>query len=389
MERGRSWRRVWAVILALCLWLAAGEPALALEDSPPESAYISGVPAHAQTYTLSCEARSAADWAAFWGVSIDESQFLASLPRSDDPDAGFVGYPNDPWGYVPPSSYGVHAGPVAALLREYGVRARAQHGLKWRLLKEEIAAGRPVIVWIIGQMWAGTPVAYSASDGNTTRVARFEHTMILIGYDASVVHVVDAYSGWTQTYPLEAFLSSWGVLGNMAILGRGKPPSRHVAAGGKTYVVQRGEYLIQLAERFNVSWQELAELNNISYPYTLYAGQELKLPGQELKLPGQVAPTPTPKRPKKTPKPPEDKESSPYIVLLPFAPHLGASKIPGKPARTPVPGEGGPKTYTVQRGDFLVALAERFGMDWRLLADLNGISYPYVIYPGQVLKLDQ
>jgi lipoprotein NlpD len=45
------------------------------------------------------------------------------------------------------------------------------------------------------------------------------------------------------------------------------------------------------------------------------------------------------------------------------------------------------ETYLVQRGEYLVMIANRFGMDWRTLATLNGIGYPYVIYAGQVLHL--
>lgn len=43
--------------------------------------------------------------------------------------------------------------------------------------------------------------------------------------------------------------------------------------------------------------------------------------------------------------------------------------------------------YTVRRGDTLYAIAFRAGKDVRELARLNAISSPYVIYPGQQLKL--
>lgn len=43
--------------------------------------------------------------------------------------------------------------------------------------------------------------------------------------------------------------------------------------------------------------------------------------------------------------------------------------------------------YRVRRGDNLNAIAFKFGMDWREIARLNGISAPYVIYPDQVLQL--
>jgi LysM repeat protein len=41
----------------------------------------------------------------------------------------------------------------------------------------------------------------------------------------------------------------------------------------------------------------------------------------------------------------------------------------------------------VQKGDYLVALGRKFGVPWQTLASLNGIGYPYIIYPGQVLKI--
>jgi hypothetical protein len=70
-------------------------PKPARAESLPESAHILGVKGHAQSYVLSCESRSAVDWAAFWDVHIREGKFLNQLPRSDNPDKGFVGRPND------------------------------------------------------------------------------------------------------------------------------------------------------------------------------------------------------------------------------------------------------------------------------------------------------
>ena len=272
-------------------------------DLPP-SAYIRELVGHAQGYSLSCESRSAADWAAYWGVSISESEFLASLPRSDDPEAGFVGNPNHAWGSIPPNSYGVHARPVAALLREYGFQAKAHQGMSWRSLRAEIAAGRPVIVWVIGQMTGGYPIQYTASNGHTTTVAHFEHTMIVVGYGPEQVHVVDAYTGQLQTYSLATFTTSWKVLGRMAVTGSYEAPHTDVEVVLRLPVVYRR-----------------------STARTL------------------------------------------------------------QPAPTPAPAPDMPETYVVQYGDYLTALARQFGLDWYSLAVLNGIGYPYTIYPGQVLRL--
>ena len=188
----------------------------------PEKAYIKGVPANAQSYLLSCEARSAVDWAAYWGVKIRERKFLKQLPRSDNPNIGFVGNPNDPWGNIPPQSFGVYANPIAKLLREYGLIAEAHTGMQWSEAQIEIASGRPVIVWVIGQMWRGISRKYVASDGKTVTVARYEHTMILVGYDRNSVYAVDSYSGKILSYSKKAFLQSWATLGNMAITGQKK-----------------------------------------------------------------------------------------------------------------------------------------------------------------------
>ena len=156
----RLWRFLAALVVGLHLLVF---PAPGRAEPIPDKAYISGVVGYPQRFTLSCESRSAVDWAAFWGVNIREKKFLNSLPRSDNPDAGFVGNPNDEWGNLPPYSYGVHAEPVAALLRQFGLQAEARRDLSWDDLRSEIAAGHPVIVWVIGQMWRGTPVRYKNS----------------------------------------------------------------------------------------------------------------------------------------------------------------------------------------------------------------------------------
>lgn len=44
-------------------------------------------------------------------------------------------------------------------------------------------------------------------------------------------------------------------------------------------------------------------------------------------------------------------------------------------------------TYTVKRGDTLSGIGARFGVEWRRLASINEIANPNRILPGQVLKL--
>ena len=184
--------------------------------TPFKKASIDGIKGRWAAYNLDCETRSAVDWAAYFGIKIDETEFFNALPRSDDPDRGFVGDVNAPWGSIPPQAYGVHAPPVARLLQEYGLKAIAVHDFTWDQLRAEISQGRPVIVWVVGRVGRGTPVAYTTSSGGVTTVARFEHTVIVTGYDQSEVTLLDGY--WVYTRFVQDFLTSWAVLGNMAII---------------------------------------------------------------------------------------------------------------------------------------------------------------------------
>ena len=58
-------------------------------------------------------------------------------------------------------------------------------------------------------------------------------------------------------------------------------------------------------------------------------------------------------------------------------------------ARPPVPstGAGISGTHVVQRDETLYRIATRHGLDWRDVAHRNGIGPPYLIYPGQRLRL--
>ena len=46
------------------------------------------------------------------------------------------------------------------------------------------------------------------------------------------------------------------------------------------------------------------------------------------------------------------------------------------------------KTYIVRSGDTLSSIAQRFNTSVSVLAQLNDISNPNLIYPGQVLKIE-
>jgi len=189
------------------------------EEEIPMSAYVGSLRGSAQLYTLDCESQSAVDWARFFGVKIDEEEFIDRLPRSDDPESGFVGNINGVMGQFPPNDYGVHAAPIAKLLKEYGLPAKAKRNWDFESLKKEIANDQPVIAWIVNMPFEIDTMEYTASNGNTTTVARFEHTWIITGYNASTVTVVA--SEWTYNVKIAEFLERWEALGNQAVIYTG------------------------------------------------------------------------------------------------------------------------------------------------------------------------
>lgn len=53
-----------------------------------------------------------------------------------------------------------------------------------------------------------------------------------------------------------------------------------------TYTVNKGDCLSLIGQRLNINWKDIANLNGLSHPYTIYIGQKLKLP--------KTTPTPQP-----------------------------------------------------------------------------------------------
>jgi uncharacterized protein YvpB len=184
--------------------------------SYPESFYIKNITGHRQVYSLGCEASASVDWAGYFDVPIIEYTFQVGLPLSDNPDYGFVGDVNSPWGQIPPYGYGVHAEPVADLLISYGLPAKAVRNYSIDELKQQLSQSKPAIVWVIGNMEWSEPVNYTDSEGRISVVAPFEHVVIATGYDSDSIRYMS--NGKFYDTPTEVFARSWSVLGNMAVI---------------------------------------------------------------------------------------------------------------------------------------------------------------------------
>ena len=183
----------------------------------PASHYISNITGHKQTYELGCEASAAVDWAGFFGMPIFESTFQYALPLSDNPDFGFVGeVTTDGWGQIPPYAYGVHAGPIADALVEFGLPALAVTNFSIEEVKQHLSENKPIIAWVVGNMEYSEPVEYVDTEGRVAIVAPYEHVVILTGYNQT--HLRYMNNGKFFDVPADVFLTSWGLLGNMAVI---------------------------------------------------------------------------------------------------------------------------------------------------------------------------
>ncbi|HEY3448034.1 MAG TPA: LysM peptidoglycan-binding domain-containing protein [Myxococcales bacterium] len=108
--------------------------------------------------------------------------------------------------------------------------------------------------------------------------------------------------------------------------------------------VRSGDTLSGIAQRHGVSLNDLVRANpQVQNPNLIYPGQELNLPGWN-----------------------------------------GQSGVDEPKAQQMDLGGG---TYTVQSGDTLSAIGNKFGVSFQALASLNGIANPNLIFAGQVLHV--
>jgi len=179
-------------------------------------------------------------------------------------------------------------------------------------------------------------------------------------------------------------------------------PVAATAYADTSYVVQSGDSLSVIAQRYGVTVEAIMVANNLPSRSTIYAGQVLTIP----------SPTSNP--------PPSRNPSgqSTYTVqfgdtLSEIALQFGTTTealaranglidntiyagqvlviVPAGSQSAPPPAnpqtQANPGTYTVQNGDNLITLAARFGISVESLAAANGISPTSFLYIRQVLTI--
>ena len=186
---------------------------------PPLPAYvlIENVSRQGQSRNLSCESRAASSLAEYYGLQIPEMTFFEALPKSDNPEQGFVGSVDAPPGSLPPLGYGVYARPVAEALQDFGLCAEAHKHFGLERLKASLAANHPVIVWATYDLRESPRHDYVAADGSPAYAIPYQHVFLAVGYDETHVHLIDVWNGALKVFPLASFAAAWERFEQMAV----------------------------------------------------------------------------------------------------------------------------------------------------------------------------
>jgi len=181
----------------------------------PPLALVLDVPAFRQTHRLSCEAAAAAMAAQFFDLPVGEAEILAALPRHPNPHKGFRGDVDGEHGRL--DDYGVYAAPIARVLTDLGLPVQSLAGGDAAEIRHHLRHGRPIIVWVTYELSAQRPQPVRLNDGETVTLVPYEHTMLVIGYNADGFWVNDPYTGTSRFYPEDDLMRSWAYLGYMAL----------------------------------------------------------------------------------------------------------------------------------------------------------------------------
>ncbi len=135
-------------------------------------------------------------------------------------------------------------------------------------------------------------------------------------------------------------------------------PASQPAATQVYHTVQRGETLRAIGDRYGINWQQIAERNNIPNPNRILVGQQLVIPTA-----GAAA------------------VSTPPVETVSAVPPAPAPEVTSAPTTTQA------RTHVVQPGEYLSAIARRYGISWTEIARVNNIVDPNRVLVGQSLVI--
>ena len=153
------------------------------------------------------------------------------------------------------------------------------------------------------------------------------------------------------------------------------------------YKVQSGDTLSEIAARYGTTVNELMSLNGISNPNLIYPGEVLRIPGRVSESSSSSL-TIYKVQSGDTLSEIAARYGTTVNELMSLNGISNPNLIyPGEVLRIRGNVSGSVATYTVQSGDTLSEIAARYGTTVNRLVSLNGISNLDLIYPGEVLRI--
>jgi LysM repeat protein len=171
------------------------------------------------------------------------------------------------------------------------------------------------------------------------------------------------------------------------------PTTAVAATGERTHVVQPGENLFRIGLQYGISWVALAQYNNLTDPNDVRAGEVLRIPPSGVPLPTPTAP-PTGGITFYVVQPGDNlyrigqKFGVSWVQIAEANGLVNPNQIiVGQTLKIPVnaPGPTPQFTHVVKAGETIYRIAVQYGVPWLAIAQANNIQSPYVIYAGQTL----
>lgn len=159
-----------------------------------DAKWISGVPLIAQRPELpnGCEITAVTMMLQYAEAKVNKMQMAREMPRSSDPNYGYIGQPWDGTGITifPPA--------LMSLVEKYAGTAKNLTGQNFNAIKYQINIGHPIVTW---NTLYGFPY----------------HALVVTGYDKNYVYYNDCWTNQTLQMGINQFINNWNTQKRRAI----------------------------------------------------------------------------------------------------------------------------------------------------------------------------
>lgn len=173
-----------------------------------------------------CEATALTMLLNWYGLSVDKYEVAESLTKGErvelidgrwvggNPDREFVGSP-----YEDEGSFGVFEGPILEAIEAFlPGRGFDMTNHPFDEIRTTVRSGKPVMAWTtIDQKTTFHSKTWIDKNGNMIEWYRFEHAVVIVGFDDTSILVNDPTTGKEEAYDRDRFEANWASMGRRAV----------------------------------------------------------------------------------------------------------------------------------------------------------------------------